>query len=149
MMGILGMIREKKEQFHNATVQRRKQVILKKTEKIRADNLRQDELLKARQEYEEARVINEQLRAGSPTPPGKLQKFGMGLKATLDKKKAEKTRKVKVVKGKTVRVSAPPSSGSRGLEFGSNSDSSRFGGQRPLDVGGSGSPFSNQGRRIF
>jgi len=149
-MGILSIIKERKEQFQNATVQRRKQVLMRRTEKIQSDNLRQAELTEARQKLAEAQQINQDLRGASPVQPSGLKKFGVGLKNVIDKQKAKKKGKSIAEKvagsSKGKKVAMPVSSGSQG----STSQGGIFGGQRPIDVGGSGggSPF-NQGGKGF
>jgi len=140
-MGIFATIQAKKEKFVNATVEMRKKAILKETEKVRADNIRQDDLLKARQELESARTINQDLRAGSPKAPSKLAVFGKNLKAHMDKQKAKS-------KGKPM-IGVPQSRqqsqfANQQSVFGGSSQGGQFGGARNIEVGGGGSPFSGQ-----
>ena len=150
-MGILNLIREKKEAFQNATVQRRKQVLMRRTEKIQADNIRQAELTEARQKLSEAQQINADLRGASPVP-SRLQKFGSGVKNALEKHKANKkvqsiAEKVAGGQKQTMKVAMPVSSGSQGGTGGSQG--SIFGGQRNIEVGQSkGSPFNTGGKGL-
>jgi hypothetical protein len=133
-MGIFATIQAKKDQFHNATVEIRKKAILKEAEKVRADNLRQNELLKARQELESAKIINQDLRAGSPQGPSKLAVFGKNLKAHMDKQKTK--NKDRPTLGVPIAQGPSQTGASQG---------GVFGGQRNLDVGGTGmSPFNKR-----
>lgn len=131
-MGVLGFIAQKKAQFQDATVERRKKVILKKTAKLQEANVREGTVLEAKQKLQEAEQINKDLREAQG--PSKLQNLGKGIKRTIEKGKQARSK---------FRASAPPSSGSRGLGMGGTPGGSVFGGQRDIDVGGkSGGGFS-------
>lgn len=141
-MGIFGMIARKKAQFQDATVQVRKRVILRRAEKVQQDNIRQAELTAARQELQQAEIINKDLRAEAPRGPNKLMTLGQNMAQHMEKGKKQYAPKRKP------RVGAIPSSGSRGFE--SSGQGSPFGGQRNLDVGAEkGSPFNQKPRRIL
>jgi hypothetical protein len=150
-MGILSMIQQKKEHFHNATVERRKNALMNRTEKIHADNLRQSELLEARQKMNDAKQINQDLRGSSPVQPSGLQKFGRGLADVMNKQKAKKDGKSIAQKsaGKG-KMSKGQKSRMLGAMQNGGSQGSIFGGQRNIDVGsGAGSPFNQPGRDLF
>jgi len=136
-MGILGMIARKKEEFQNSTVQMRKKVLLKKTEKLQADNARQSELTEARTNLEEAKLINQDLRQQSPTGPNKLQNLGRGMAKHMNKTKAKKGVKLKAI----------PSTGSKNLT--EPVKGNPFGGQKNLDVGGHGLNMGGKGKSPF
>lgn len=142
-MGILSTIQRKKEQFHNATVERRKEMAIKESERLRAERLRQGELAKAN--AERVRLERDVQRLESfnrkAEGPSNFQKFATGLKKTINKSKTEvrSIKKTSASPGKGFRLSAPQSSGSKSLEVGSNrdifggsKDNSRFGPSRNL-----------------
>jgi hypothetical protein len=137
-MSIMGMISKAKEKFH----QRQMDVVQHKTAKIREQNLKDAELTQAKQELREAQQIREDLRADrmqqiEKGPPSKLATIGKNMARTIKEHKAKVEKR-----GGGLRIGAPQSTGSRGLELGVRGDP--FGGTRNLDVGG-GSPFSKSG----
>ncbi len=139
-MGVLGYISRRKAQFQDYTVEKRRQMILKKTEKVQQENIRQAEITEAKQKLHEAQTIQQDLRQAQG--PSSIQKFGQGIKRTID---AGKKAKVKIrATGRGPRAGIIPSTGGRPLEVGRGYP---FGGTRPLDVGGSGFQFGKQKKR--
>lgn len=84
-MGVLKYIAKQKAQFQDYTVKKRKEMIMKKTEKVRAENVRQAELTKASQELAESRQIQRDLKEARG--PSSVQKFGQGLASVMNKAK--------------------------------------------------------------
>lgn len=132
-MGVMSLIAGAKQKFH----ERRMDVLQHKTDKIRKANLKEAELTKAKQQLREAEQIREDLRADqmkqvekSPRQPSKLAVIGKNM-----------AKHIKAQKAKTggLKIGAPMSSGSKGLNM--QGRGSPFGGSGNLQVGGSGPQF--------
>ena len=135
-MGVMGMIAKAKGKFH----QRKMDVMQKKTDKIRAQNIKEAEITEAKRALREAQQIKEDLRRDQmetieKAGPSKLQRLGAGLEKHL---KSQKTQ------GPGLRIGAVRSTGSKGLDM-SSKGSETFGGSKNFDVGGSGSGKFNFG----
>lgn len=141
-MNVRKWIAEQKEAHRREKLSRMKA----ETSRIRLQNVvleqerkRQLELQKATEEKVRLqKEINASQESLKPKEQSKLQKIGQGLKSVVNKQKEKR---------KGMKLSAPPSSGSRGLEVGRSS--SPFSGERNIEVGGGGSPFNQPGRDIF
>lgn len=129
----MSLIAGAKQKFH----ERRMDVVQHKTDKIRKANLKEAELTKAKQELREAQQIREDLRAEqmkqvekAPRQPSKLAIVGKNM-----------AKHIKAHKAKTggLKLGAPQSSGSRGLDM--SGKGNPFGGSGGLQVGGSGPQF--------
>jgi len=137
-MGIMGMIAKAKEGFRDMTVERRKQLALQETERLRREKIRMGELAKA--QAEQARLEKDVKNISSFTEkhrvPTTMQKFAHGLQKTVNAGK----KATKGLHPKGLSLGAPASSGSRGLN--NSGQGSPFGASRNLDVGGNSGGFT-------
>lgn len=138
-MGVLGFIAKKKEQFRDATVEARKELAYRETEKLERERKRQAELAKAlgrkavvQKDVERISGFTEKHRV-----PSRMERLGKGLAKHIEGSKAK--AKSRGSSGMRMKVRAPQSSGSTGLSMegrdvfstGSNLDT----GGRGLDFG--------------
>jgi len=135
-MNVFAMIQQKKEQFRDASIEKRKQQAIKESNEIIREKRRQAELAKIegvrvteQRDLERIKAFNERARG-----PSKVKKFGQGLAKVMNKGKEgmSSAKSQGYFKG----INVPGSSGSSGLN--NAPTGSPFGGQRPLDVGGKG-----------
>ena len=124
-MGVLGYIAKRKAQFQDYTVEKRKEMILKKTAKVQAENIRRATVVEAKQELQEAQTIKQDLKQAQG--PSNLRKLGRGMAKHIEKTKAgvAKAKSQGFLKGP---FTAPPSSGSKGMQMGRGPS---FGGGSP------------------
>lgn len=145
-MGVISEIAKIKGKFHKT----RLKIISGKTAKLQEANLKEAELIKAKQEYREARQIRADLRADQQLQvkgeqPSKLKALGTGLQKHMNK---AKEKKVQVQNAKPPMVGVPTSVQNQPS---STAQGGIFGGQRNLEVGGErDSPFKHKkGRDLF
>lgn len=114
-MGVLSKIARRKESFHKtkeALSQFKTDVALGRMERQQKANIREAEVLKAKQDLRESQKTAQDIRTAQG--PSNVQKFGQGLANVVNKgRQAHAQRQAMAIK-----VGAPQSSGSKGLQLG-------------------------------
>lgn len=132
-MGILSRIARRKESFRKtkeAVHKLQTDVAIGRMERQQKANLREAELLQAKQNLAESQQIKQDLRTAQG--PTKMQKFGQGLARTIEKGRASHAKR----QAMKVKVGAPKSTGSVGLKTGSR-DVFSTGSDNVFGIGGS------------
>lgn len=114
-MGILSKIARRKESFHKtkeALSQFKTDVALGRMERQQKANLREAQVLEAKQKHKETTQIRDDFRQAQG--PSNVQKFGQGLAKVMNKGRQAHAKR----QAMNVKVGAPQSSGSRGLQMG-------------------------------
>lgn len=137
-MGILNLIKQQKEAFKDATVERRKQIALRQADELHAEKVRQGQLaiaeaklLQEQRDLERIQAFNKKVQG-----PSKVEKFGKNLAVLMSKGKEMKSKAQSQGHMKGINFGSPPSTGSKGLE--TSTKGSPFGSQKDLDFGGQG-----------